>query len=697
MNKLLYPFAFAAGALVILWIGLGYIGAHYVALAMVALIGAVYVFGALELHRQRKLTQTLSGALASLATPPDELSNWLACLPDALRAPLRARIEQGQGALPGPALTPYLVGLLVMLGMLGTFLGMVVTFQGAVLALDGTSDLAAMRASLTAPIKGLGLAFGTSVAGVAASAMLGLMLAIVRRERGEALRELHVAMAGPLHRFSLAQRREDAFAALQSQAQLLPGVLAQLEKIMAGMAAQNSELGAELLRQQSRFQTESVAVHAGLSERVEQVLSAGISRSLEQSGAQMTQLVSDSLMGVAREATALQATVASAVQQQLHALTGELGAAAQASAHAQAAHLQSQAEAQAALLTQYAAEDATRLAAWAQVLESQGARQLATQQELDASARAREHAVLAQLDAIAARHNTAQQQLDAQIAQREQALVQQLDTQAARHAALHEHSLLQLQMGEKALAQQLEALKQQHATLQEQAVQHMQAREQALCAQLENTASTIATHAAEQTRQTVTEVAKLMDAASAAPRAAAEVIGELRAQVSQGLVRDNAQLEERNHLLATLTQLLDAINHAADQQRATIDALVGSSAELLERVGNQFVEKVGGEAARIDELATQLGSSAIEVASLGDAFGGAVSQFGEHNTQLVTSLRSIESALEKTLTRSDEQLAYVVAQAREVIDLSLGAQKQVLDELRTLQHGQASVRATEAL
>jgi hypothetical protein len=34
------------------------------------------------------------------------------------------------------------------------------------------------------------------------------------------------------------------------------------------------------------------------------------------------------------------------------------------------------------------------------------------------------------------------------------------------------------------------------------------------------------------------------------------------------------------------------------------------------------------------------------------------------------------------MTRSDEQLAYYVAQAREIIDLSIGSQKDVLDALQ---------------
>ena len=69
---------------------------------------------------------------------------------------MRLRIEGERVALPGPALTPYLVGLLVMLGMLGTFLGMVVTFKGAVFALEGSSDLQAIRAALAGAHQGPG-------------------------------------------------------------------------------------------------------------------------------------------------------------------------------------------------------------------------------------------------------------------------------------------------------------------------------------------------------------------------------------------------------------------------------------------------------------------------------------------------------------------------------------------------------------
>jgi hypothetical protein len=72
------------------------------------------------------------------------------------------------------------------------------------------------------------------------------------------------------------------------------------------------------------------------------------------------------------------------------------------------------------------------------------------------------------------------------------------------------------------------------------------------------------------------------------------------------------------------------------------------------------------------------------VASLSEAFGFAVRAFAEANDKLVGSMQRVEAALDKSMLRSDEQLGYYVAQAREIIDLSISSQKQVLDGLREL-------------
>jgi hypothetical protein len=73
----------------------------------------------------------------------------------------------------------------------------------------------------------------------------------------------------------------------------------------------------------------------------------------------------------------------------------------------------------------------------------------------------------------------------------------------------------------------------------------------------------------------------------------------------------------------------------------------------------------------------------VDVASLGETFGFAVQNFAQTNDKLMAQLHSIEAAMNKSMTRSDEQLAYYVAQAREIIDLSITAQQDVLQALHT--------------
>jgi hypothetical protein len=167
--------AFVLGLVVVAWVALGYVGGSPLALLMTLLIGVVYLAGAFELRRFNQATASLSQALASIPDGLQTLDSWILTFHPSLHNAVRLRVEGERAGLPAPSVTPYLVGLLVLLGMLGTFLGMVVTLNGAVLALESTTDLQTIRASLAAPVKGLGVAFGTSVAGVAASALLGLM------------------------------------------------------------------------------------------------------------------------------------------------------------------------------------------------------------------------------------------------------------------------------------------------------------------------------------------------------------------------------------------------------------------------------------------------------------------------------------------------------------------------------------------
>jgi len=61
-----------------------------------------------------------------------------------------------------------------------------------------------------------------------------------------------------------------------------------------------------------------------------------------------------------------------------------------------------------------------------------------------------------------------------------------------------------------------------------------------------------------------------------------------------------------------------------------------------------------------------------------------VQLFSRASEQLLAQLQRIEAALGHSMARSDEQLAYYVAQAREIIDLTLGSQKQIVEDLQQL-------------
>jgi hypothetical protein len=595
MNKHLYRAAALVGLLAIAWVAAGYLRPHALAnplaLGMTLLIAAFYGMGMRELHRFQQDTAGLQRALDGLGAPPDRLSDWLDQVPAPLRHTVRARVDGDRAGLPGPTLTPYLVGLLVLLGMLGTFLGMVVTLNGTGLALENATDVQTMRDSLSAPVRGLGLAFGTSVAGVAGSAMLGLMSALSRRERMLAGQRLDSRTATTLHGFSRAfqqhQQREQALQLQQQQAQHLPALVAQLQALATQLDQQARQSHEQLLASQTRFHGGAEQAYRDLAASVDQTLQRSLTQSLADgarvAAAALQPAVEATLAGISRETTALHDHVARTVQQQLDG--------------------------------------------YAQHFEAQ------TRRWVDAAGT-------------------------------------QLQQQGSRLLGAMEEAQTRQQ------AQLAAAAEQQRA---------------AWLATLE----AVGAQAQEQARHTVAEVARLVQTASEAPRAAASVVAELRGKLSESLARDNDMLEERSRILDTLNGLLGAVQHTATEQRAAIDKMVASTADWLDRAGARFTQQVDAESARLDSVAAQLTGSAVDVASLGEAFGTAVDLFSQSSGQMLAQLQRVEEALARSSARSDDQLAYCVAQAREVIDLSLLSQKQIVDDLQRLAR-QNAVAAAEA-
>lgn len=863
MNKYLFAVAFGLGAAAVAWVGSGFVGANLLALTMTVLIGAVFVFGAWELRQFRQATSGLSRALAQTPEPLNDLGHWLASLPASLRTTVRLRVEGERVGLPGPALTPYLVGLLVMLGMLGTFLGMVVTLNGAVFALEGTTDLQAIRTALAAPIKGLGLAFGTSIAGVAASAMLGLMSALSRRERVQAAQLLDTQIATNLRGFSLVHQRQETFKALQAQSQALPEVVTHLQAMMTQMERMSTQLNERLLGNQDQFHKDVKGVYTDLAMSVDTSLRNSLSQGAQIAGASLQPAVDAALNGIATQAQLMHERMANTVQVQLDGLTERFGTTAATVAATWTASLagQEQANAQlvggverslgafadtfeqrsgalvgsvtsayASLQADQATSDAQRLQTWTQSLQGVSA-------TLQSEWQATSEKTLAQQDTIcnaltqAVQRVTEQTQASATqtladttrlITSAEDLLHSRLADEAdwttqhqERMAALlsrHEQTSTTLVSGvERTLgafastfeqrsdalvekvgaayaslqtdhmhsdAQRLEAWSQSlqatGATLQREwqtTADKTLAQQQQICTTLADAVHSVTEHAQTHATQTLGDatrlitsaeelmrsriaaeaawieqhnarmaqlstqlqtelgalreeetqrgnaavarlgelqtaltghlttlgtaledpITRLIETASEAPRAAAEVIGQLRKEISNSVARDNALLEERSRIMATLNTLLESISHASAEQRAVIDSLVASSAVALTTAGSEFSDKVGAEAVKLSDIAAHVTSSAVEVSSLSEAFGFAVNAFSEANEKLIANLQRIEGAMDKSMARSDDQLAYYVAQAREIIDLSLMSQKEIFEELRQLPGKQAPV------
>ncbi len=761
--------AFALGLAAVAWIAIGYAGSNALALAVTLLIGVCYGVGGLELLRYRRATATLTAAVENLSAPPPALDGWLAQLDPGLRHTVRLRIEGERVALPAPALTPYLVGMLVLLGMLGTLLGMMVMLRGTGMALETATDLQAIRDSLAAPVKGLGFAFGTSIAGIATSAMLGLASALLRRERARAVQLLDAAAATTLHVHSQAHQRAETLRLLQQQTEVMPALVERLGAMMATIEQQAVAANEHQATRQDAFHSRTEAVYTQLAASVERALQGSVSEAATAATAALQPVFETTMAALAQETAALQASVREAVDRQLHALTsGFESSTATVAARWQAA-LDGQATSNAtlasdlraaldgfntafeqrasglldtvvvrldaaadrstalhdsvtgavdrqlqALTTGFDASTAAVAERWQQALAAQQAAHDALTADLrtaldgiGASFQTRATALVdgvgMRLDATVGQvadawHEALSRQTagnEAMSARHEQALTAAAATFASHSAALLKtidasHGELQAALAAQD-AQRLTAwtdsLVAMGTALREdwaQAGAESARQQQAVSDTLAATADTIAARTQAHASETIAEISRLVDTASEAPRAAAEVIAELRQSLSDSMVRDSAMLEERTQMLATLDTLLRAVNHASSEQRTAIDALVATSAELLERVGSRFTDHIEAETGKLDGIADDLRVGATEVASLGEAFGAAVAVFGESNQQLATRLQGIEDALAKSLVRSDEQLAYYVAQAREVVDLSVLAQKQIVEDLQQL-------------
>jgi len=716
MNRFLIPAVFAIGLITVGWVGVGFIGSSWLALAMTLVIAAVYLLGAWELKQFRMATSSLAQALSELQETPSSITTWLARVSPSLQIAVRLRIEGERVVLPGPPLTPYLVGLLVMLGMLGTFLGMVVTFKGAVFALEGSADLQAVRSALAAPIKGLGLSFGTSVAGVAASAMLGLLSAVSRRERLNVGGDLDRCIATVLRTFSRAHQRDESFKALQLQASALPDVVSGLNTLMEALAQRNQQQNEELNHRQEQFHRQVVVVYTDLATSVGQSLHDSLAASSRIAVATLQPVVQAAMAEIASESRRRHEQVSETVQAQLTGIGREFSTTSQTVSDGWKVALQDHvrtsdslvqnldrvlvafnasfeqrsvallatvAETVAQNQANHQVADQQRLQAWSQALQSSTS-QLQSEWQRSAEQTQSAQQVICQTLQNTATHisanaaDQAKQTLEnvAQILGKSEILIN------SRLASEAEWSQGQGQRMDELASlwrRELGALREEEAARGQAAVDRLGELQAATSQQL----ATLGTALEEP-------LTRLMQTASEAPQAAAALIAQLRQEMTRLSERENVALSERAGLMARLSALMDATDKTSVEQRSAIEALVGSAAVVLEKAGNQFAQILGTQTVTAEVVAAEVSASAIELAALGESFHLAVRLFNEGNDRMVASLQSVEAAVSQSMQRSDEQLAYYVGQAREVIDLSLSSQKAVVEDLRRLHGKQVS-------
>lgn len=765
MTRIIFAIAFILGAAAVVAMGANFIESDKLALTVTAVIGGVYIIGFIELFQYQRATSTLTRALRSLSNEDSKritvLEEWLIKLHPSLHNAVRQRIESERIGLPVPVLTPYLIGLLVMLGLLGTFVGLVETLKGVVVVLEGSTELDAIRQALTAPMGGLGLAFGTSVAGVAASAMLGLMSTLSKRDRMLACQHLDNKIAIELRSFSRSFQQQETLKTLALQTQGLPAIADKLHTLINHMEQMSDKLGEQLLTNQTSFHTSTQTMFGDLTESVERSLHEGVVKNnqvVAESGHLIIEgikpVLQDTMLkiseAISQNVENTHQQLSQTVQDQLQTLSGQFKQTSEDVTHAWESGLASHERSNEALTNgmnssfivfneafSHTSSDIlaslnTTLTAWKNHQETSTKEQLnvwtnALQQSHQKTAsqlQSTSSAIIDKLSVTAINQQTSfttmtenvttlttelseqLQQSGKQAISQQQQIVSSLDKtvnsviENAQHSSSQTLSEINrllmtsedliktrietetawLTSHEQRMDQLALSLRSELTLLRDDEMERGQVAIQRLTA-LE---SSVAIHLASLGQALEEPMTHLIKLASETPRAAAEVIGQLREEISNNIERDNSLLDERRILIEKLDVASESFSDSSTQQLASIEKLVDSSADVLKEISIQFNSNITTEISKVSEVADNFSVSAVEISSLGEAFTLAVNLFNESNNKLMESLNHIEQSLEKSNTRSDEQLGYYVAQAREVIDYSVLTQKEIFDEIRQL-------------
>jgi hypothetical protein len=616
-------------------------------LLVMLLIVTAYSVGGAELWRYQRHTEGLRLALSTLdivrSSPADTptLDDWLSTVPETLRHAVRQRIVGHFQGLPAPILTPYLVGLLVMLGLMGTFVGMVATLGGAALALEGGTELTAIRQGLAAPIEGLGMAFGTSVAGVAASAMLGLIATLSQRERLQLSRVLDHHRDESFRDHSLGYQRTQTFSALQQQAGALPDAVAslvalsqQLGQLGEQLATWSERSGEQLVKQQREFET---AVRADF-QAVTAALATELKDNLANTGKEAAETLRPfvgQLLEQASQQLASEAAARSKVDEELH--------------KALRAQQTEELEARRVAETQWQSSVSERADAFVAELGGQlEAIQSLERQRLDSSG-----AQIAQLqESLGENLQAMTGSVNQSVAAMESAARESTRMGSDLINALQENTDRSLER-DKLLMEERSTLLQQQMTL----IENLKERGEEQQTALKTMTAQFHEHIEQQSSATGDSLDRLM------------------AQCSQQLTQASDSLSQK--MASTLDSNEQHWQQLSSKLGVELDQLLARNGEALDLLARNLGEQLGASG-------QQIASTALELAALSGGFADSVAAFKASSEAVTASLTTITDVLMAAGSRSDEQMGYYVDQAREIIDHNLMTQQTILERLESV-------------
>ncbi|MCP4500466.1 MAG: hypothetical protein GY822_10950 [Deltaproteobacteria bacterium] len=204
---------------------------NVLAQGLIALISLGLLVGIWELFSRASKTQKLQDELHFLDETDGDVRKTLQKVDPLLAKLVRSLLAGRPAQVSSTTFAAYLITALAMVGLLGTFLGMVEALAGAREALSISREIDDLRMSLSGPLEGLSLAFGTSVAGVWSSSILGLAASILRRAEHRFVTELNAHFTAHFSAQTLAGRQLLALDRIGDQGDALPRAVTGLVEI----------------------------------------------------------------------------------------------------------------------------------------------------------------------------------------------------------------------------------------------------------------------------------------------------------------------------------------------------------------------------------------------------------------------------------------------------------------------------------